>query len=56
LKAIVFELPDPGDLEEGRLERILADLHRTLSHLPAGAARQVVSYRRRPGLLLQLNR
>ncbi len=56
MKAIVFELPGPGDLEEGRLDRILADLHRVLSYLPAGRVRQVVSYRGRPGLLLQLTR
>ncbi len=54
MKAIVFELPRPEDLEEGRLDRILADLHRALSHLPTERVRQVVSYRGRPGLMLQL--
>jgi len=54
LKAIVFELPRPEDLEEGRLDRILSDLHQALAELPRDRVRQVLSYRGRPGLLLQL--
>jgi tetratricopeptide (TPR) repeat protein len=54
LKAIVFELPRPEDLEEGRLDRILSDLHEALAELPRDRVRRVLSYRGRPGLLLQL--
>ncbi len=54
MKAIVFELPHPEDLEEGRLDRILSDLHEALAELPRDRVRQVLSYRGRPGLLLQL--
>ena len=31
LKAVVFELPSPEDMEEGRWEQILGDLHRLLA-------------------------
>jgi tetratricopeptide (TPR) repeat protein len=54
LKAIVFELPRPEDLEEGRLDRILSDLHEALAELPRDRVRRVLSYRGHPGLLLQL--
>jgi len=54
LKAIVFELPHPEDLEEGRLDRILSNLREVLAELPRDRVRQVLSYRGRPGLLLQL--
>ena len=54
MKAIVFELPRPEDLEEGRLDRILSDLHEALAELPRDRVRRVLSYRGRPGLLLQL--
>ena len=56
LKAIVFELPRPEDLEEGRLDRIVADLRATLAHLPTERVRQVLSFRGRPGLLLHLSK
>lgn len=56
LKAIVFELPRPEDLEEGRLDRILADLRTALGGWPQDRVRQVLSYRGRPGLLLQLGK
>ena len=54
MKAIVFELPRPEDLEEGRLDRILSDLHEALAELPRDRVRRVLSYRGHPGLLLQL--
>lgn len=54
MKAVVFELPHPQDLEEGQLERCLRALHGELAHLPHENCRQVTSYRGRPGLLLQL--
>lgn len=53
MKAVVFELPRPEDLEEGRLDRILANLRRGLAHLPADRVRMVTSYRGRPGLMLR---
>lgn len=56
MKAVVFELPQPHDLEEGLLERCLRSIRAELAHLPPENFRQVTSYRGRPGLLLQLSR
>ena len=54
MKAVVFELPSPEDMEEGRWERVLVDLHRLLAHLSPDQTRMVTSYRGRPGLMLRL--
>lgn len=54
MKAVVFELPQPQDLEEGQLDRCLRAIRAELADLPPENCRQVTSYRGRPGLLLQL--